>query len=107
MMRRRFKGIGHGMRGFGNGIAEFGRNIITDATSSGFDAAGYPIDDDDFDLPEAPSDARGRSTRDARGRSTRERFNSRYGSGGRRAMMRRRFKTKPNGRRGQCSWWRT
>ena len=69
---------------FGSGIAEFGRNIFTDATSSGFDAAGYPIDDDDFDLPEAASDARGRSTR--------ERFNSRYGSGGRRAMMRRRFR---------------
>ena len=65
---------------FGSGIAEFGRNIFTDATSSGFDAAGYPIDDDDFDLPEAASDARGRSTR--------ERFNSRYGSGGRRAQIR-------------------
>lgn len=68
---------------FGSGIAEFGRNIYTDVTSSGFDAAGYPVDGDDFDLPEAPSDARGRSTR--------ERFNSRYGSGGRRALMGRRF----------------
>jgi len=69
---------------FGSGIAEFGRNIYTDVTSSGFDAAGYPVDGDDFDFPEAPSDARGRSTR--------ERFNSRYGSGGRRALMGRRFR---------------
>lgn len=68
---------------FGSGIAEFGRNIYTDATAFRYDSTGYPIDGDDFDLPEAPSDARGRSTR--------ERFNSRYGSGGRRALMRRRL----------------
>ena len=69
---------------FGSGIAEFGRNIYTDVTSSGYDSSGYPIDGDDFDLPEAPSDARGRSTR--------ERFNSRYGSGGRRAQIGRGLK---------------
>ena len=69
---------------FGSGIAEFGRNMYTDATAFRYDSSGYPIDGNDFDLPEAPSDARGRSTR--------ERFNSRYGSGGRRAMLGRRFK---------------
>ena len=37
---------------FGSGIAEFGRNIFTDATSSNFDDAGYPIDDDDMDFYE-------------------------------------------------------